>query len=176
MVNNRSKTQKSRFSSSGFTVLEVISAIFILTVGVGGSLALIHQTVSGVSNLKSRLIASYLAQEGLEIVRNQRDQAWLEKEDWSNFPTGSCLEADYSSDTLVVCGAEGAQPLNIDSDGFYGYGPGEVETRFKRKISVEDAGSDQKKVVVEVNWEEKGQTYTFQVMEYLTNWFKGWGD
>ena len=68
-------------NKKGFTLLEVITAIFILTVGVGGALSLMNQTLSTASIIEQRLIASYLAQEGIEIVRNIRDTNWLQSRD-----------------------------------------------------------------------------------------------
>lgn len=62
---------------NAFTLLEVILAIFILTVGVTGSFALIQSTLVSVSLNKSKLIAYYLAQEGVETTRNTRDSNFL---------------------------------------------------------------------------------------------------
>ena len=72
MLNNTHFTKKG-----GFTLLEVIVAIFLLTVGVGGSLVLINQTLSATQILPQKLIASYLAQEGIEIAKNVRDSNLL---------------------------------------------------------------------------------------------------
>jgi len=66
----------------GFTLLEVILAITILTIAVGGSFALISQTIAAVSVIQSKLIASYLVQEGMEIVKNIRDTNWLKNQPW----------------------------------------------------------------------------------------------
>lgn len=62
---------------NGFTLLEVILAIFILTMGVVGSFTLIQSTLISASLNKSKLIAYYLAQEGIEITRNARDNNLL---------------------------------------------------------------------------------------------------
>jgi prepilin-type N-terminal cleavage/methylation domain-containing protein len=89
-------------NNKGFTLLEVIAAIFILTVGAGASFALIQQTLSAASLVEDRLIASYLAQEGVEVVKNIRDQTWLEKRTnltltWDEYLPEGDLEADYLS-------------------------------------------------------------------------------
>jgi prepilin-type N-terminal cleavage/methylation domain-containing protein len=65
----------------GFTIIEVIIAIFILTVGVLGAFSAIQMIAAFTSNVSSRLAAVYLAQEGIENVRNIRDSNWLEKRD-----------------------------------------------------------------------------------------------
>ena len=61
----------------GFTLIELIISIFILS----SAILAIFNTFSIVSSLTAdssdRLTGAYLAQEGLEIVRNIRDTNWL---------------------------------------------------------------------------------------------------
>jgi type II secretory pathway pseudopilin PulG len=66
LLNNRS-----------FTLLEVILAIAVLTAATAGVFSLIIQTFASASLNQSKLVAAYLAQEGLEIIRNIRDSNWL---------------------------------------------------------------------------------------------------
>ena len=53
--------------------MEAIVAIFVITTGIVGVLSLVTQTISSATFSKDKLIAAYLAQEGIEIVRNIRD-------------------------------------------------------------------------------------------------------
>ncbi|MFQ6083847.1 MAG: prepilin-type N-terminal cleavage/methylation domain-containing protein [Candidatus Aminicenantia bacterium] len=177
-------------STKGFTLLEVIVAIFILTVGVGGSFALIQQTLSFASLVEERLIASYLAQEGIEIVRNIRDTNWLEQKTapttpWNDGltncqPPTNCCEGDYITDTppsyspltsLLSCNYDSLQYLNIDANGFYSYSSGSP-TKFKRKILIEKPAPDKVKVSVEIIWKERGRIHSFETLEDLTNWYE----
>ena len=72
----------------GFTLLEVIAAIFVLTLGISGPFALVEQLLVSASLAQDKLLASYLAQEGVEIVRNIRDSNWIDPSspapDWDN--------------------------------------------------------------------------------------------
>ncbi len=163
----------------GFTLLEVIGAIFILMVGLGGSFSLMSQTLSAASSVELKLTAAYLGQEGLEIVKNLRDQAWLEKRtspflSWNEYlPVGN-WEADYLTLDSLGNHAFNSSPLNIDADGFYSYSPG-VQTKFIRKISIAEispSDPDIKRVTVQVSWEERGRAHNFQVMEDVTNWYE----
>lgn len=182
---------------SGFTLLEVIVAIFILTVGVGGSFVLIQQTLSASLMVRSRLIATYLAQEGIEIVRNVRDNNWLDQRDsfetppepfWNDglddclFPA-NCCEVDYKTDILPLgnpspltsvpgCNFDDFDYLNIDSNDFYSYSDG-AQTRFKRKISIkQEVEENRMEVVVIVQWKEKNKTHQIEVVEHITNWYE----
>ena len=162
-------------NQKSFTLIEVMVAIFIITVGAGAAFALIRQTLFATSLLQDRLIAAYLAQEGIEIVKNIRDTNWLKKRSdftipWNNgftncqTPTG--CEGDYNAQSLVPYQDRN---LYIDSDGFYSYSPG-VLTKFKRKISIDEISSEKMRVLVEVKWTERGRTHSFEALEHITNW------
>ena len=99
-------------NEKGFTLLEMTVTVFILTVGILGMYGAITRTIAQSSEISNRLIASYLAQEGIEIVRNLRDGNWVEEEktgmpiDWDtgfdtcSFAEGGC-EADFNDINMV---------------------------------------------------------------------------
>jgi Tfp pilus assembly protein PilV len=69
--------------SAGFTLLETVVAISILMVGVIGPITLAQRNVKASRDAGDRLVASFLAQEGIEAMRsvvanNSGDNiAWL---------------------------------------------------------------------------------------------------
>lgn len=149
-----------------FTLIEVILAIFILTMGVSAAWVTLQKILTFTQPLPSRLIATYLLQEGLEIARNVRDKGWIEGKEWGDgIPEGE-READYKSVNLAK--KYSGQPLNIDANGFYSYSSG-TPTKFKRKFIISKPGSDIIEVVVEVIWEEKGKTYSLSGQLNLYN-------
>ena len=149
----------------GFTLLEVVVVGSIFTIGIIGVLGLISQSISFSSVTSERLIASYLAQEGVEIVQNIRDTNFIHieadpggPENWDDGLTGCTAatdgcEADYASVALIPVAL--LSPLNINSDNFYTYAAG-TATRLKRKIEIQDASPVKKDVIVTVSWEGKG--------------------
>jgi len=160
-------------TKKGFTLLEVILAIFVLTVAVSGAFALISQTFVLASLTQSRLIASYLAQEGIEIVKNTRDANWLmQRTDsdvlWNDGLNEGDWQIDYKGQSLDY---GSGNFLNIDSEGFYSYSPGR-QTSFKRKISITNIDEKNIKVVVDVIWRERGRDYHVKVLEKLSNWYE----
>jgi len=172
--------------------MEAIVAIFVITAGIVGVSSLVAQTISSATFSKDRLIAAYLAQEGIEIVRNIRDTNWLEgtTNPWDEGLT-SCstgCEVDYYCTTVVDPDATNPPShnclasygtgnfLKLDTNNFYNYATG-TETKFKRKITISKeeypAGSgryDKMIVTVEVFWEERGKPHSFPVQENLYNW------
>ena len=157
----------------GFTLMEVLVAIFLITVGVLGAMALVNQTTTFTQGTSSRLVAAYLAQEGIEIVRNIRDSNFLKihkGEAGVNWDTGltGCTggcEADYNDSVLISAD----RYLKIDA-GFYNYDSG-LDTPFKRKITITPDGSDILKVSVEVSWQERGRAHQVTAQENLYQWW-----
>ncbi len=173
-------------SGGGFTLLEVILAISVLTIAVGGSFALIQQTLISASLNQSKLIASCLTQEGLEIVRNIRDNNWLKQRtnpgiSWDDGlticqPSTNCCEGDYqanpfpSLDSFSACDFGDLRYLKIGNDGFFSYS-GDTPTKFKRRINISKINDDKLEVSVEVQWDERGRTHNIKAVEHLYNWY-----
>lgn len=159
----------------GFTLLETIFALFVFVIGTAGIFVLLSRLFFTVIYSSSELIAAYLAQEGIEIVRNIRDTNYLMGNSWDeNLPIGE-WEADYT--TLALSNPYNGEILKIDG-GFYQYSPGGVETKFKRKISItskEDINGDEEvdkmDIEVTVEWQERGKIYRIVVKEQLYDWF-----
>ena len=64
-------------SMKGFTLLETLVAVAILTLAVSGPLYVANRALVAAQNSQSQLTASYLAQEGIEYVRTMRDHQYL---------------------------------------------------------------------------------------------------
>jgi len=167
-----------KISQKSFTLLEVILATTVLTIATGGSFILISQTVTSSSIAQSRLTAAYLAQEGIEIVKNIRDNNWLQGNDWDEGLGGETedtyYEADCNRSNLLSC----TSPCTIANlrflkiSDFYNYDLGD-QTIFKRRITISKEADKlyRFKVLVEVFWIEKGKTYPpIVAQEYLYNW------
>ncbi|MFH1036582.1 MAG: prepilin-type N-terminal cleavage/methylation domain-containing protein [Patescibacteria group bacterium] len=175
--------------SAGFTILEVIAAIFIISIGIVALINVIPSLSSGMSINSSRFTAAYLAQEGIEIVRNIRDGNLLEAYNrgdstpWDEGLTncGSGCEIDYHCVTVEnpdttdpaghncfgIYGTEG-HFLKIDSANFYNYFSGN-DTKYKRKITITGEVNDAI-VSVLILWEDRGKNYQFSVQEKLYQW------
>lgn len=62
----------------GFTLLETLVAISIVTLTIIGPLAMAAQASKLISVAKNQLTATYLAQEAMELVRYQKDSNMIE--------------------------------------------------------------------------------------------------
>ena len=65
-------------ANDGFTLVESLVAIAVFTVGISAAIFVIQQSFTVGSRVKNKIIAAYLAQEGIEVIRNIRDRNWMQ--------------------------------------------------------------------------------------------------
>jgi len=173
------KLLRFRSKETGFTLLEVVIAIFIITVAVISIITVIFKTYSYINIAKRRLTAAYLAQEGIEIIRNIRDTNWLEYsylddtnpwyEKLNTCCSGAECVVDYTDTAQLDFDLRPwtGQYLNIDANGLYSYLAG-TPTKLKRKITTEcgPIGSSFA-VKADVFWEDE---LLITVQEKLYDW------
>lgn len=76
------KIKKNSGDMRGFTLVEVMIGMMILTVAIVSATNLLTDVISSNQNNLTTLQAYYLSQEGLEMARNIRDTNWLQNRDW----------------------------------------------------------------------------------------------
>ena len=126
---------------SGFTLIEVLTALFVLTMGMVGVTALLTRTASFTAGVNSTLTASFLSQEGLEIARNTRDTNFLK--------------------------IRKGLPVQWDNGLAQGDPP---PAPFQRTITVAQLSPGILEVSAKVSWTEKGAQKSVTASTYLTNW------
>jgi prepilin-type N-terminal cleavage/methylation domain-containing protein len=152
----------------GFTLIEIMAALFVLGVGLIGIMGLIFRISASTSLVSSKLIAAYLSQEGIELVRNLRDENWLSGDPWDFGLNQGEYEMDYNDSTLFPWVNQGRY-LKFNNS-FYNYESGQ-ETIFKRKIRVDrTAGPDEILICSVVQWQERGISHQVQSCEKMYNW------
>lgn len=183
---------------SGFTVLESIVAIAVLSLSIAGVFSAIQQSFSQATIAKDEVKAFYLAQEAIEIIRNKRDanqlknaagitSSWLT--DIAEDSTDPCYfnkicETDGFSKILVPCSGtpatlDSCDNLKQNTDpndpnyAMYTYESGSSwkTTNFKRSIQIESVNADEIAITVQVSW-TKGSLITrkFKAKAHLFKW------
>jgi hypothetical protein len=148
----------------------MIAVIFVISMGLIGVLSLVVQNIHVQYINKNVLIASQLAQEGLELARNVRDNNFLAG-NWF----GDGLTAEGGSNTAAVYfdGAavavnpvadindEGAK-LIMNGEGFYAHGEGDY-SGFKRVVIVaSDAAENLITAACVVGWDDRGNPQEYE--------------
>ncbi|MBI3963480.1 MAG: hypothetical protein HY341_00615 [Candidatus Kerfeldbacteria bacterium] len=78
----------------GQTLMELIVAIFVILVGIVGTVTLAIMTLTIARESKHRVISANLAREGIDVVREIRDSNWLGATPWN---AGLAAADDYSA-------------------------------------------------------------------------------
>lgn len=69
--------QKNKNNKHGFTLVETLVAVSIFTLSLLASMAVLTNGISDTGYAKKKVVATYLAQEGIEYIRNMRDTSML---------------------------------------------------------------------------------------------------
>jgi type II secretory pathway pseudopilin PulG len=156
MIKNKSQKNK------GFTLLEALVAVSILMVAVVAPITIAQKGLSSAIYTKNQMIASYLAQDAIEYVKNMRDENILNDADWL-YGFDNCLGTySCSVDTkeLLASGVLEDEDKLIkrqvsgDDFEFYGYDSGE-DTSFKRKVNIQERISGEEAIInVVVRWDD----------------------
>lgn len=181
----------------GFTLIETLVAIAILTTAIVGPFVAIQSAMNASYVARDQLVATMLAQEGVEYVRSVRDanfmeiiqdpaggRSWLQgldgtastvdclDEDPDSGPQLRCLVDPFGSPTVALCNSSGAGlcvPLNLSSSGLYTHEAG-TATRFTRYLEMERISATEVRVRVTVAFSTGHRSYSSVIDEVLYNW------
>lgn len=84
IINMKKYSVKLVRSPKGFTLVEVMIGMMILVMAIVTATSLLINIMNSNRMVADHLKAYYLAQEGVEAVRNMRDTRWLNNKDWLN--------------------------------------------------------------------------------------------
>lgn len=178
-------------TSYGFTLIETMIAMAILAIGVTGVTNVMISVTRLAAINEDSTIATYLAQEALELVRNGRDAHWRKDEPWDAdwVCTGSssvCLyiytlnqSGQVSYSNLPGDKIFGQLPARVDryANGLYHNHSGAAlteETKFYRAVQVELNNADYPQGVIItaiVEWRnQRGDIDKVELKEVLYDW------
>ncbi|MES2225088.1 MAG: prepilin-type N-terminal cleavage/methylation domain-containing protein [Patescibacteria group bacterium] len=177
----------------GFTLIETLIAIFILTLSIGGLLTLAAGGYYSVRYSRNQITANNLLQESLEYVRNSRDTAFQTNAGWNAWigqfesngcmTTSGCMVDPYTTNIEHVLRCNGACDalLFFPDAGFYGYGTGAypsafrsstaaVKTNYIRTVTMKKTSTDQAVFTVKVQWLNGSNIKSATQSELITSW------
>jgi len=180
--------------NKGFTLVELLITITVILVGLVGTFTAVQQGITTIDYARSRLTASLLAQEGVEIVKNIRDTNLLEgrsvsidwhegldPEDYTPGATSKVYEVEYediedlaSSFTTLGCDPcifDDLRFLTQDNNGFYGYS-GATVTRYKRMVRMEKIAENHLRLTITVYWRTRNGNRDFVLIQEMFAWWE----
>ncbi|MDD5589743.1 MAG: hypothetical protein PHQ47_01040 [Candidatus Portnoybacteria bacterium] len=144
--------------------MDVIIASGFIVVALASFLVLQRYIVWAARLSQDRLVASNLAQEGFEVVRNIRDNNWEAGADWNSGLGQDEYLVQYDSSSLIPYSHK---PLLLGN--FYNYVSG-TPTKFYRRIIINEVDSDCLDLVSEVTWRVLEKDYSEIIEGRLYNW------
>ncbi len=173
--------ERNDSSFSGFTLLETIVALTLIVSALMGPFALASSGIFGAKFSRSKIVALNLSQEGIELIRQMRENNVLSGAQWRGL-SGTCgagctrlQDGSYQPD--VYTSANGSTPpvstnvalLFDETSGLYSQTSG-TATRFTRVVNISTPSADQMRVLSTVTWVESGVGRRIQLEVVLYNW------
>lgn len=146
----------------GFSFMEVMISVFVLSTGIVAAMSLISSSFKETIDSKNQILASLLAQEGIEIVKSIRDNNWNSGEDtFENFP-GSDNPACFVDMNSASISCSGSKKLDLDNSGFYVRN--NSSGKFQRIIRVSGTSGETRTIESIVVWGD-----SFQGLDSFSN-------
>lgn len=162
-----------------FTLVEVITVLLVISLGMVGTLSLISQNIRSQSLNEKTMIAYQLAQEGVELIRNLRDTNVNNVNNGNDWRTGmeddGLYFMDYSDSVPTKLTTQSQGDLLMYVYGMYHHNiTGSQNSGFNRVISIEAAPPEEVMkyitVAVSVSWEDHGKPYVYSLEAQLYDW------
>lgn len=194
-TNNGPARKNTRSISAGFTLVETMFAVMILTFTIVGMMTVVANSLFAARYARDEITATYLLQEVVDSIRNDRDTSvFLQNtqtvdDAWTDFVTkyNNCADSNtgcyfdvLNSNSITECSSiDGCPNLYYDADAsetqFYvnddGLGnSGKTKTGFQRKIVATPNGADEVNVSVTISWKNGG----LPVSRSLSTTFMKW--
>jgi Tfp pilus assembly protein PilV len=184
--------QKTKINSSvrvrGFTLIEALVAISIMLLSIGGPMAIAQSGIQNTVYARDQIVAFYIAQEGVELVRSIRDDNALEGASWlTGISTiSSCTDIsgdgcgiDVDNMNFIDCAGNGGAACNIyyreeglstgSVRGIYGHNSSGQPTIYSRSIKVVTVTPNEVSIDATVEWLSRGVTKTITVQSRMFN-------
>jgi type II secretory pathway pseudopilin PulG len=182
MRDTRYKIQDTRYKRA-FTLVEALVALSILIVGIISGFILVTKALYDVTIIQDRLTASFLAQEGLELVRQIRDTNYFKT--LGGNPT--TWDNNLANGNYIISARTNPPPIKVELQPLTGtqylyYHPdtrlynyesfGGQLTSFQRTINIYHVSSDEIRVQAIMSWKTRNISFGFTSEDHLFNWLK----
>jgi len=152
-------------SGAGFTFVEALIAMSLIIIAFVNVLSITSFALGRIREARDSMVASYLAQEGIELAAALRDENWLNNRPFDSSITNGTYRMDY----LGTIDASAGSPLLFDQQKGFQYTTG-VPTSFIRRVTFSKPKAYIVKVQSQVSWTARGTTRSMVVEDNLYNW------
>ena len=180
-------------SPAGFTLIETMVAIAVLAIALVGPFTAVQSALTASYIARDELIASSLAQEGMEYIRSIRDNNYLPPNNrpwmtglssvscYAPSPAGpssyctvdpSLGDVNTNPSAVVAYSTLASSPvLKVTTSGLYNHQGLGTNTAFRRGVRITSLPSGREvRVSVTVSWTSAHQSYMVTVTDTLNDW------
>lgn len=176
----------------GFTLLETLIAIFILSLALTGPIYIATLAIRSSVETRDNISAYYLAEEAIEVIRNVRDTNSLNGRNWIGVAFDNnlrkCVSAGSAKNTCVMttgsdnqyiftpCTGSTCEPLVFTPTQTITYGAPtfdpslDIQSKFTRSIYIDEIHINKEMIAHSiVTWQDKGRERKLEITEHLFN-------
>lgn len=177
------KRKNITIGQQGFTLIEALVAVVIFSIALVSLITMTSKGIAGTTAASNQVVAQFLAQEGLEAVRAQRDSNvinpsitnWLDGIGNCSPSSNSMCDIDYQADfKLAQCTQNiiGQCDLFLSNNNLYSTDSSGSNTPFSRAIWIEPVSgtTNQARVYSQVVWTQGNLTRQIVLSSTLTDW------
>ncbi len=168
-------------SERGFTLIETLVALTVLTIGMSAVITLISHGLKTVSFYQNQTTAFYLAVEGIEFIRSWRDDNFIQENPWlkdlNDCTSPSSCYVTPAPDTgqpyIAKCNPDCPNLKYSAGKNLYNYSPSAVDTPFSREIQISSAadfGPDEREIVSKVTWQDRYGARNIELKAHIFEW------
>jgi prepilin-type N-terminal cleavage/methylation domain-containing protein len=185
------RLQNKKIGKNGFTLIEALVAITILTMSIAGPMVTASDGLKNSTFARDQIVAFYIGQEGVEIIRSIRDGNALNNTPWLTGIAASCISGasgcgiDIRNKNFIDCATANACNIYYDANGLlagggkprgiYSHVSGGTQTVYSRSIKIVSINGWESTIDVTVTWLSRGVTKKITVQSRLFNQYDNLG-
>lgn len=172
----------------GLALVESLVAMSVLMVGLVAIMSLVSRSLSANRVIEDQYIASYLAAEGIEVIKNLVDSNKIRGLPWTTGVSPGTYGVDFETVWNLACagpkpngpcscpGGNCRQLTFNAAAGLYEYiatgvPPDPFEQKFNRALTINQISADEMQVIATVSWVSRGGgTFSLSVYDHFFDW------
>ncbi len=163
-------------NKKAFTLIEIIVVLFIISLALLGIISLIVQSIRAQDYNKKVVIANQLSQEGIELIRQVRDNNWKNGTPFfTNLSDTVGLRntyyMDYGDSLPSILVNNNDRILQVSPSGFFVHSSLYDDSIFSRDIQVELVDTTLLRVISTVYWTSLGINQSYATETLLYDWY-----
>jgi len=175
---------KKENKKSGFSIVETLVAIFILSLVITAAMTVAQGSLQASFYARDRILATFLAQEAIELVKNRRDKNGLSESPWlaglgACASSVGCALSPRNFGLVSGCDQNGEKICNlcrdtndgdilVPCDGRSGLEESGLTRSLKLRYIPDEDSANEAEITATVTWANKARKVV--ITEHIFNW------